>query len=368
MTIITQYPIKSLGGTNMEILNWEYVFYGAVLPIVIVIVFLILSTYVSRKLFCRKSNSFLVHLPLLLWFIVIIYLLFDAGSGFKYPAVAWAQGKTSVYATTGQVTKVYDAPIPPVYYNRAEKAFAPAKIVVVDAQEYYALAADVQTGDCVRIEWSTALHIVYSIKKIDPSDINTATVMVYNPGQQKQNNTKAAHHLQVISFLMLFVRIILENPIGRKLAPYYIKRDRLVTGKIVPNRLGIIYHTVMFAPFILFGIGIEISNHTFGGLIATLGVVFLLLIILLNQTTKVELHQNVLIYKYLHIVEKIPVEDIDWVKWKISKRFPCNRRLIIKLKIKGSLSHIVLNQTGFWGLENMYDLLKGQGDGLREPF
>lgn len=345
----------------MDIARQEYVLQGAVIPVVLVILLLIISTFLSYKLLCKKHNKIIGLLPFALWYIIVLYLIFGLGNGFKYPFAAWIHSEDSVYATTGQVTSVYDAPTPPIYFDQYTKSFAPAKMVVVNGEDYYALRTDVKVGDWVCIEWSTEMRIIYSIKKIDASDINTnqPTVIIPGTGELKQpDSTKVniGHLFQIISLYVFIGMILLEYPIGSKLAQYYIKRDQLVTGRIIPNRLGIIYRIVNFSPFVLLSVGLVMSEEESIGIITIIAGFIFLVITIVDQTTTLELKQDVLIYKHLHIAQKICISDIAWVKWKISKRFSCNRRLIIRLRPKAGL-YIILNQTDFWGLENMYEQL-----------
>lgn len=345
----------------MDIASQEYVLQGAVIPAVLVLLLLVFSTFLSYKFLCKKYNKIIGLLPLALWYVIVLYLIFGLGNGFMYPFAAWIQSKDSVYATTGQVTSVYDAPAPPIYYDQFTKSFAPAKMVVVNGENYYALRTDVKVGDWVCIEWSTEMRIIYSIKKIDASDINTNQPTVITPGtgelkQPDSTEVNTGHAFQLISLYVFVGMILLEYPIGSKLVNYYIKRDKLVTGRIIPNRLGIIYHIVRFSPFVLLSVGIAMSDNESIGIITMIAGFILLVITIVDQTTTLELKQDVLIYKHLHITQKICISDIAWVKWKISKRFPYNRRLIIRLRPKAGL-YIILNQTDFWGLENMYEQL-----------
>jgi len=345
----------------------DYVFQGAGIPIIIVVLLFFIAFAIGRRIAYRQGGGLTSLFPLFAWFIIVLLGLQIYAEGMVYPLTAWIQAKYPVYITTGQISAIYDAPTPPVYYDESTHSFIPAKIIVVDNQPYYVLKTDTKEGDRVRIEWSTDERIVYDIKKIDPGDdcVEPPVVVLPNAGHEAQLNpdvVAAGEIIRNVSFFLWIGIIGLQYPIGRKMAQYFQEKDRLVTGRVVPNRYGVIWYGAFFAPVFGVLVGFVMTGAQGMGIIAVMGGIGLCIVTLIKQTTTLEVQHDILHYKVLNTIHMIDVKEIISIEWGRSQ-VPFNRRLIIKLNVGRC---IILDQEHHWGLENMYTQLQKLRDSLHE--
>lgn len=333
----------------------DYILQGVGIPIFVVALLLFIAIAISKKLINDNGGGAISLIPIAIWLMTVLLGLHVYAEGMEYPLTAWIQAKYPTYIITGEISAIHDAPAPPVYYDRDTRSFTPAKIIVVNNQPYYTLRTDADTGDWVRIAWSTEKRIVYDIKQVSPGEDSVELPVVVQPNtkyeeQLKPNIVAVGEVLRNISFFLCFGIFGLQYPVGRKMAQYFQKKDRFVTECIIPNRYGILWNGVIFAPIFGVLVGFAMAGLQGAGIIAVIGGIGLFAVTLIKQTTTLQMRQSTLIYKVLNSTHIIDTNEIMSVEWGRSS-VPFNRRLIIKL-CEGK--RIVLDQEHHWGIENMF--------------
>jgi len=345
---------------------WDYAFLGIIIPLIAVLVLLIIVTAIGRKIANKNPGSFTYLIPILLWLAFTICGLVAFGEGLKYPASVLFRAKAPLQVTTGRIIDIYDAPSPPIYYNKSSHSLQSAKIVVVGNKAYYVLHTDAEVGEQVRLVWATEERVVYSLEVFtqEEAEAGLPDLQLPNKNDTEQGKSKTKVIGTVIQYISLFLfvcMIALQHPIGKKLAAVFQSKDERFVGKVVPNRYGLFYYLMAACP--IFGVLVGFGLTGFRGIwfVTLIGGIAFFVILLLKQTTTLELQQDVLIYKKIGATQRICIKDIASVRWGRSS-IPYNRRLIIKLK-SGVL--IDLEQEHYWGLENMYWKLGNKKDSGR---
>lgn len=357
----------------MHFTVWDYALPGVIIPLVAMFILLIIVTAIGRKIANKKPGSFSYLIPLLLWLVFTLGGLIISREGLKYPISALLQANAPAQVTKGQITDIYNASSPPLYYIRSDQSLQPATMVVVDNVAYYVLHTDAEESEWVRLVWATEERIVYSLETFTSEDIEAGLpdLELPNNNTAERGNAKTVvigTAIQYISMFLFACTIALQYPIGKRMATIFKSKDVRFDGKVVPNRYGLIYYLITVCP--IFGILIGFGLTGFHGIwiIALMGGTVFFVILLKKQTTTLELQQDVLIYKKIGSVQRISVNDVCSVQWNQSS-VPYNRRLIINLKTGISID---LEQENYWGLENLcrrleqFEEHQKTEDGLRE--
>ena len=138
-----------------------------------------------------------------------------------------------------------------------------------------------------------------------------------------------------------------------------IKKDKKVTTSVIPNRYGLFHYGIIFCLQCCVILGMHLTGFRGIGIIFIIALPIVTYILVCKQTIKVTLQQDILVYKELLSELKIPLTHIDSVEWGRSG-IPYIRQLIIRLKAGRA---IILQQEHCWGLESLFNQLRGRGVG-----
>lgn len=343
--------------------TWDYVSAGVLVPLGLVTLLLLLAIIIGLKLAQQNTAIWLRMLPVWTWLIVTLGGISLCARGMEYPLTAWIQANQPIYVTTGQITNIVDAPSPPVY----GASLQPAKLVTINDETFYAITVNVEEGAYVKIRWSTDARIVYALERIDSEDLIHGEHIIEQADVESSKESSVGKWVLHISIALFLIAFILQYPLGKRIAPVLMKKDRLVTTGVFPNRYGIFHYCVVFCLLCCVLLGFRLTGFYGVGIIFAIALSMMVAMLICKQSVKVTLQQDVLVYKELCREQRIPLEYISSVEWGRSG-IPYNRQLIIRLQTGRA---IFLQQEHFWGLENLFKQLEqrsGQGDGLREPF
>ena len=131
------------------------------------------------------------------------------------------------------------------------------------------------------------------------------------------------------------------------------QQDKLIRGKIIPNKLGLSITLVPFLPVLSLTIGLALTGFKGVWLIFIMFACIWIYGIIRKLNTQLIFAQDTLTFKVFRTIGQVRIETIGNVYFK-SSRFPYNRSLVISLQ---SGERIVFDQLDFWGLENAHVLL-----------
>lgn len=348
---------------------YVYIIFGAVIPIAIAGILLLLAYLLAKYLSKRNYSAIVSITPIFCWFIVFLLSIFLLSAGFERPLGAIFQYRNTKYTTTGYITDITDANTVPIYYDSVSHNWSTGKYVIINGQDYYMPYGDVKIGSAVTLVWGSDQRVVYdySLEKTITAD-KIGTYPIINDTEKPMNtNYKKAGQLIISVFLATFSMMVLSLHFAKNhVRNYLIKQDNEIINRIIPNKLGLIYN-------------ISICTHLFGiGLGCALGgfkeaLFFCLVFIFLIVASKIGKMRTELTIcdDYIEVMEGkrirlYSIRDIKNVSFK-NTRLPYNRCLVIYFY---SGCELAFSQLDFWGLDSVYRYLThrlAQGDGLREP-
>jgi len=344
----------------MSFTIWDYAIPGGIIPLSIVVLLLVLACILSRRL-SKKQRAFQFSIfPILLWLTIVLCGLWFGSEGFKYPISAWLAADVPHQITVGQVTDIYDAPSPPMYYNRNTHSLQPAKFLVVDGAPYYVLQANVAIGEWVTIQWSTNERVVYQLDN-NCNDVYTDIEPFHPPVNIKQqDHTTLGTTITNISFLCLCAMVVLLYPIGKRIAPVMIAKDQTVTDGLIPNHYGLFHYGIIF--FLVLGLlfGYSLSGFMWGRVLIAILFPIWIWILILKRSVRLHVENKHLIYKELRTEQRVSLDDVTSVVWRRSG-IPYNRALVIRLR--STRIPIILEQEHYYGLSYIYQALTQSSEG-----
>lgn len=340
----------------MEFSKSDYGFVGIFLPVVVFLVIIAGTFFISRYFSSKKYHWRTI---IFIWVIVLallLYGLFTYSYGFTFPVSAALQTDTVQYITVGSVEQVQSAPYPPIYFNPISKKFGPASFITVDGVCFYLPYCDIEIGQTVELRWATGEHVVYSYRILPDEEIHescTYPIAPPNFSHQHNSNTQLGLTLAIASTILLALAVALQYPLGKVMSPYFAKKDREIRDIIHPNRFGLLY--VCTQLFLMCGILGGLALQGFGEAIIVLliGAAFIGRLVLKKQTTTAFLAEDLLVVKDWENECRIERESIKTIKF-VASRLPYNRCLILILE-NGMIFRF--EQENFYGLESMHTKL-----------
>lgn len=335
----------------------DIVLSGVVAPLAIVLFISVLSISLSFSLGRRKKPLYAVLAPIIIWGTLLIMGLITFADGLTYPISVLIQPHAEKRETIGEVTAIRDAPIPLIYYSPNLNTFDSASIVTVNGNEYYIVQHQLQVGQYVNLVWSTDKRVVFSwsiLPQYEPETYggessNYQKEQVISP----PNFVTNANPILLGSFLIIVVVTILQYPLGKAISSRLEKIDRRHSGSVVPNRFGLLIYATILCPITGVLIGLSLEGYSGVWLIGLLAFVSVFRIILVKQTTTVQIVNDSLYYRKLGSEHYYEICEIVSVQWG-SSQIPHNRSLVITFSNHFSLA---LEQENYWGIENMYSEL-----------
>lgn len=340
----------------MEFSRFDYGFTGIILPVAIFFVIIVGAVFFSRYLAVKKYSWRAI---IFMWVIVLALLLHGLliySQGFSYPISAVLQTDTMQYITVGGVEQVRSAPYPPIYFDPITNALSPAKLLTVSGMQFYLPYCDVEVGQTVELLWATKEHVVYAYHILpDGGSSGNCTYPIASPNSSHQHNAYTyVGQILALSSVSLFVLIVLlQYPIGRKLAIYFAKKDREIANKIIPNRFGLLYVCCLIFPLLGTLSGMALKGFTGASIILLAGATMIAVQVFRKQTTTAFIEGDLLVIKEFKSMRRLEKDSIASARF-VASRLPYNRCLMIKLK-NGMFFRF--EQENFYGLDSMHMML-----------
>jgi hypothetical protein len=332
----------------------DYAFPGIIIPCVIMVGLFAAGMWLSRFFSRKKYSLGIILTPVILLFALFYVVLIRYHSGFNAPVISVFQMDSPRFITVGMIEDIHSPYNLPLYYNRQKKTLEPAQILTIHGDQYYIRNSNLEVSQWVEITWATEARIVYALELIQPGEKNSGTYAVTESSEPKQYDTSFLGK-RVLSFsAVLFVLfIILQYPIGYFVSDYFEKKDRMYSGPVVPNRLGLLYAVLMPVPVLGLLLGLYLRGLTGIPIIILFAFIPIIRILIIKQTTVVKYDGDTLSVLEYKTVRKLPAQDIASVSW-VRSSLPFNRCLVISFSNGYSLS---LEQEYFWGLEELHNTI-----------
>lgn len=344
----------------MNLSYWDYVVPGVCIPALVVAATMFLAIIIIKQLASKHYSLKVVFLPVFFWGFGFAVFLTSIGAWFIPPLNLVLEPNAQPQKTIGTVEEIKSAPMLPIYYSSDSKSFRSAILLTVNGDDYYLPYCEIEVGTQVVLTWFTEQRVVSSL--CTDADAETTTDLPVKPQTQlsggtykKPKSTLLGKHLARVSLVLFVGVVLLQYPLGHRVAPWLQKRDKVRKGGIVPNRIGILHLCILFLPFVGMLTGMAMNSFRGGFLILALGGIVFGWILIKKQTTSLTLADNKVLYRELRRELVFSVSDIQSVLW-VQSNIPGNRRLRITLQNACVLD---FEQENFWGLEDMYrSLLK----------
>lgn len=329
----------------------DYIIPGVIIPCIIIVMLLFICIW-SAKCIGKKGKKQLMLLPLLLWYIVLLFSIFNFANGFSYPLSVILEPTDTIYVTKGIITEKIQAPIGPMYLSDSG-VLEPATIYTVNSEKFYLLDSSMELGKAVNMTWITNRRIVLSWEYIQAESTDDfKTVIIKKPDAISAESPfpSIGHNIRLVC-LILFVLYVLTQTIFRnKIATKLISKDKIYQNGIEPNKYGTIAFFILL--LIVLGILIGWGMTGFSGafLIAGIGGTIILILMIKKRCTQLHIQDDILYYSDIFEKRQYGIGTIQSVSWIVSRTLKMRA-----LEIRFVNGHsIVLEQEYFWGLESFH--------------
>lgn len=344
----------------------SYVLFGLIIPIVIVGVPYFLALALSRY-FTRKVHSLPVYIvPVLLWLIAFLCCIVYLSSGYRYPICAILQNKSDRYNTIGYVENITDAPSLPIYYDSVSNKWSAGKLVTVNNQQYYMPFGDVEIGTAIDFIWGSDERVIYecSIKAtVSDDEIGTRLVSSKVEPQPEPSKIKIGQIISTIFFGVFLIIAILLYVARNAVYNYLIERDKEITQKIIPNKIGLVECTLSTVLFLGISLGLMFSGFKEILLISAIYTGFRMVSTVKSMRRQLIINEDTIIVINGKKIKKYSAAEVTDIHFEPT-RAPYSRCLVITFCKSLEVS---FNQLYFWGLNSAYlnlkDRVQKTGDG-----
>lgn len=343
-------------------LRKEYILWGILVPLVLVIAALFAATALSMRMTRKGYGRFAAFVPLLVWVLPLLYIVLGCFQGFHYPISVAINASDPLYRTVGQISQKSPGPILPIYFTDGIGKPSCGTFIVVENHTYFLPnTADLEIGQWVSLDFEPTERAVLSCQVLSPeegmaSQVMDAEIIPNDPKPVQKTDSLSAQIGRWIWYAsgVIFVSFVVGEIVFRDKQGVFLQQyDHCSQSGVHPSKLGRIRTLGEILPLYGMMFGWFLNGATEILVAGGIAAVPMLCVITIKQTTHIEIKNDCLVYR---VLGKRHVYDINQVsaswRWKGTAKIRC---LEIQFPDRPCIS---LEQIYYQGLYDTYQQMK----------